>query len=303
MLLYALKRLLFITPVAIGVSIFCFLLVHIAPGDPLDAILPADATPELIEQKRAVYGFDQPLPVQYAAWLWIGRRGGDRPLQLLDQRETALESACHFRSVILFSISRRRRSISVVSMAFKWAPSIAEKGSASSGVSLPAATSVNKAACTFMRAGDRFCPLSVAFTKPHSFLPFGRIGVVALQLIRAPMIVPQRLRQCGVDPEAATATGRLYHLDLLLQALQTGAQPTRAHGEGILFSNSSSKAASPASVSVTSNIRARVATKPMSSAASLGDNLPAAQAARIADDAARASLADSILGNSVATIF
>jgi aspartate aminotransferase len=34
-----------------------------------------------------------------------------------------------------------------------------------------------------------------------------------------------------------------------------------------------------------------------------GDNLPAAQAARIADDAARASLADSILGNSVATIF
>jgi peptide/nickel transport system permease protein len=75
MLLYALKRLLFITPVAIGVSIFCFLLVHIAPGDPLDAILPADATPELIEQMRAVYGFDQPLPVQYAAWLWKALHG------------------------------------------------------------------------------------------------------------------------------------------------------------------------------------------------------------------------------------
>jgi peptide/nickel transport system permease protein len=75
MLLYALKRLLFLTPVAIGVSIFCFLLVHIAPGDPLDAILPADATPELIEQMRAVYGFDQPLPVQYAAWLWKALHG------------------------------------------------------------------------------------------------------------------------------------------------------------------------------------------------------------------------------------
>ena len=70
MLLYALKRLLFITPVAIGVSIFCFLLVHIAPGDPLDAILPVDATQELVEQMRAIYGFDKPLPVQYAVWLW-----------------------------------------------------------------------------------------------------------------------------------------------------------------------------------------------------------------------------------------
>jgi peptide/nickel transport system permease protein len=70
MLRYTLKRLLFITPVAIGVSIFCFLLVHIAPGDPLDSVLPADATPELIEQMRAIYGFDKPLPVQYALWFW-----------------------------------------------------------------------------------------------------------------------------------------------------------------------------------------------------------------------------------------
>jgi ABC-type dipeptide/oligopeptide/nickel transport system permease component len=44
MLLYALKRLLYATPVAIGVSILCFMLVHIAPGDPLAAILPADAS-------------------------------------------------------------------------------------------------------------------------------------------------------------------------------------------------------------------------------------------------------------------
>jgi peptide/nickel transport system permease protein len=70
MLLYALKRLLFITPVAIGVSTICFLLVHIAPGDPLDSVLPADASPELIEQMRAIYGFDKPLPVQYALWFW-----------------------------------------------------------------------------------------------------------------------------------------------------------------------------------------------------------------------------------------
>jgi peptide/nickel transport system permease protein len=70
MLIYTLKRLLYVTPVAIGVSIFCFLLVHIAPGDPLDAVLPADASQELVEQMRAIYGFDKPLPVQYALWFW-----------------------------------------------------------------------------------------------------------------------------------------------------------------------------------------------------------------------------------------
>jgi peptide/nickel transport system permease protein len=70
MLIYILKRLVYVTPVVIGVSIICFLLVHIAPGDPLSAILPADATQDLIDQMRAEYGFDKPLPVQYALWFW-----------------------------------------------------------------------------------------------------------------------------------------------------------------------------------------------------------------------------------------
>jgi peptide/nickel transport system permease protein len=70
MLTYTLKRLLYVTPVVIGVSIICFLLVHIAPGDPLSAVLPADATQELVEQMRATYGFDRPLPAQYALWFW-----------------------------------------------------------------------------------------------------------------------------------------------------------------------------------------------------------------------------------------
>ncbi|MCJ2022216.1 ABC transporter permease [Methylobacterium sp. E-065] len=70
MLLYTLKRLVSATPVAFGVSIVCFLLVHLAPGDPLSAILPADATQATIDEMRAAYGFDKPLPIQYAIWLW-----------------------------------------------------------------------------------------------------------------------------------------------------------------------------------------------------------------------------------------
>jgi peptide/nickel transport system permease protein len=70
MLDYTLKRLAYMLPVAVGVSIVCFALVHITPGDPLTAILPSDASLELQNQMRAAYGFDKPLPVQYGLWFW-----------------------------------------------------------------------------------------------------------------------------------------------------------------------------------------------------------------------------------------
>jgi peptide/nickel transport system permease protein len=70
MLVYTVKRLLYVVPVVVGVSVICFLLVHIAPGDPISAIVPADASQDLIDQVRASYGLDKPLPVQYALWFW-----------------------------------------------------------------------------------------------------------------------------------------------------------------------------------------------------------------------------------------
>jgi peptide/nickel transport system permease protein len=70
MLAYGLKRLLHVVPVAIGVSIVCFLLIHLAPGDPLATILPSDASAEMQNEMRSFYGLDRPLPVQYCLWAW-----------------------------------------------------------------------------------------------------------------------------------------------------------------------------------------------------------------------------------------
>ena len=92
MLVYTLKRLAYLSPVAIGVSIVCFLLVHITPGDPLTAILPADATQEMQEQMRAAYGFDKPLPVQYALWFWKVVHG-DLGQSIATGRPVAIEVA------------------------------------------------------------------------------------------------------------------------------------------------------------------------------------------------------------------
>ncbi len=69
MFTYLVRRLIYVLPVAVGVSMFCFLLVHIAPGDPLTAIMPVDATAEEQAAMRSAYGLDKPLPVQYAIWI------------------------------------------------------------------------------------------------------------------------------------------------------------------------------------------------------------------------------------------
>jgi peptide/nickel transport system permease protein len=68
---YILRRFLYAIPIAIGVSIVCFSLVYIAPGDPLQTVVPADATAETIEIVKRAYGFDKPIPVQYL--MWAGR--------------------------------------------------------------------------------------------------------------------------------------------------------------------------------------------------------------------------------------
>lgn len=66
---YIIRRLLYAIPIAFGVSIVCFALVYIAPGDPLQTILPEDASEETILMVKKAYGFDKPIPVQYFIWL------------------------------------------------------------------------------------------------------------------------------------------------------------------------------------------------------------------------------------------
>ena len=69
MLSYIARRILYAIPIAFGVSVVCFSLVYIAPGDPLQTVMPPDATADMIAVVKQAYGFDKPLPVQFAIWL------------------------------------------------------------------------------------------------------------------------------------------------------------------------------------------------------------------------------------------
>src|SRR5690606_2144380 len=66
---FGVRRALLMVPVAFGVSLLVFLMIHLAPGDPTTVILGADWTEQSAAQLRTELGLDRPLLVQYAAWL------------------------------------------------------------------------------------------------------------------------------------------------------------------------------------------------------------------------------------------
>ena len=68
MLTYVGRRLIYTVFIMLAVSAVCFALVLFS-GDPLTAVLPADATEELRQRMLTLYGFDRPAPVQFALWL------------------------------------------------------------------------------------------------------------------------------------------------------------------------------------------------------------------------------------------
>lgn len=77
MLTYITRRLLLMIPTLFGITLITFLIVHLTPGDPIalkaqqesGGMRPGVLATEVIEKTRAMYGLDQPLPVQYGRWI------------------------------------------------------------------------------------------------------------------------------------------------------------------------------------------------------------------------------------------
>src|ERR687885_812621 len=66
---YIIRRLILMLPVAFLVTIIIFGLVRLAPGDPVLTFAGEERDPETLQQIRRSLGLDQPLPIQYVAWL------------------------------------------------------------------------------------------------------------------------------------------------------------------------------------------------------------------------------------------
>ncbi len=69
------RRFIGAIPVLLGISLLVFLLMHIAPGDPMSLLLGEDATDAEIQRARHEWGMDRPVLVQYWEFLSHAVRG------------------------------------------------------------------------------------------------------------------------------------------------------------------------------------------------------------------------------------
>jgi peptide/nickel transport system permease protein len=93
---YVARRLVQLIPSLVGISLVVFLLLHLIPGDVVDALIGTEGvlSPDVRASLRKVLGLDQPLQVQYLSWIWdmlhgdLGRslRSGQPVLSMLLQR-------------------------------------------------------------------------------------------------------------------------------------------------------------------------------------------------------------------------
>jgi peptide/nickel transport system permease protein len=73
MLAFLAKRLVYMLPMLLGITLLSFLVIHLAPGTPVEIQTTMNPKASLEAQKRLkeLYGLDKPLHVQY--WDWLKR--------------------------------------------------------------------------------------------------------------------------------------------------------------------------------------------------------------------------------------
>ena len=72
---YLLRRLVFVIPQLLGITLVTFLLVQLIPGDPARLMLGPLASEESIERLREDLGFNRSLPEQYGLYVWRAAHG------------------------------------------------------------------------------------------------------------------------------------------------------------------------------------------------------------------------------------
>jgi peptide/nickel transport system permease protein len=70
---FLLRRIAISIPVLLGITVIMYIIVNMAPGDPVTALMNpeqmANMGPEWVEQQRESLGLNDPLPIRYVKWL------------------------------------------------------------------------------------------------------------------------------------------------------------------------------------------------------------------------------------------
>ncbi|WP_300033987.1 ABC transporter permease [uncultured Roseobacter sp.] len=75
MLAFLLRRILIAIPTVVIISIMVFGLQHLLPGDPILVLAGEERDPDVLEALREKYRLNDPVPVQYIAWVGNALQG------------------------------------------------------------------------------------------------------------------------------------------------------------------------------------------------------------------------------------
>ena len=81
---FLIRRLLLTLPILFIVSVVCFSMINLIPGDPATVILGPEAPEQAKDQMRERLGLDDPIVVQYVNWVG-GVLHGDLGESLVDR--------------------------------------------------------------------------------------------------------------------------------------------------------------------------------------------------------------------------
>ena len=104
MLTFLLKRLGLVLPTFIGITLLVFALIHLLPGDPVEALSgERGMTAERYQRLLHEFGLDRPLPVQYADYVWKALHA-DLGRSTITQEPVFTEFIARFPATIELSI-------------------------------------------------------------------------------------------------------------------------------------------------------------------------------------------------------
>jgi peptide/nickel transport system permease protein len=121
MLRYLIKRLIYMIPTLIGMSIIAFLIIQLPPGDYVTSMIASmqdsgvNVDPAQVERYRQIYGFDDPIWLQYLKWIIGIVTRGDFGYSFEWNRPVA---------DLIWERMGSTLAISVVSLLFVWAVSL-----------------------------------------------------------------------------------------------------------------------------------------------------------------------------------
>lgn len=104
MLMYAVRRLLMLVPILLGVTLLTFAIVQVTPGDPVALMLGPAATPERVEAMRQQLGLNDPVLVQYGRYVWNALHG-DLGRSVRGQTPVLAEILARFPSTVELTVA------------------------------------------------------------------------------------------------------------------------------------------------------------------------------------------------------